>query len=123
MLTIDRRAEAWRQKLIECWCGHHNPALYPFREALQAALLLEHGLKDGPLPDSRIGLIELATRRVEPPVFGALVTLAVIDYVEDWENGVGSALLPYQLAWARTGRTLSERTGLPAGIQSVRWPS
>jgi hypothetical protein len=121
MLSIDRQARAWQRRLVECWCGHTCPRLYRLRDALTAALLLHHGLWSGPLPDGRLELVYAATRREEPSRH-AFVTLAVIDYVEDLEAGVSSAHLPYQLAWARAGRTLSERTGMPGGILRARWP-
>lgn len=120
VLGIDRQARAWQRKLIECWEGHACPRIYKHRDSLVAALLLHHGLPDGPLPHDRLDLVYAATRREEPSR-EAFVTLALIDYIEDLEEG-DSATLPYQLAWARAGWTLSERTGLPGGIFKVYWP-
>lgn len=118
LTTIDRQARAWQKKLVAQWHGHRRPSTYPFHEGLVAALFLEAGM-DRPLPDDRMDLVRAATRREEPSR-EAFVTLALVDYVEDLDAG-DSATLPYQLAWARSGRTLSERTGLPGGIAKARW--
>lgn len=120
---IDRQAWLWHKKLIEQWRGR-SLRLHPHREELTIALLRWNGL-DAPLPHDRLDLVRLATRRFPSPSREAFVTLALVDYIEDMETlpiGERSARLPYQLAWARAGFTLSERTGLPGGIVRARWP-
>lgn len=120
MLTIDRQAREWQGRMIACWEGHCNPRLYPYRDALQCALALHHGLTDGPLRLDRLDLIQAATRREEPSR-EAFLTLAIWEYVEDSERG-DSATLPYALAWARAGFSLNPATCLPGGIARARWP-
>lgn len=118
--TIDQQARAWQRKLVECWCGP-CPRLFSFKNGLVAALAMKHGLQTLPVPGDRLELIRAATRR-EDPSHEAFVGLALVDYVEDLESGVGSALLPYQLAWARAGHALTTTTGLPSGIRQAIWP-
>ena len=134
-LMIDRQARAWLSRLASVWRGV-NPTLYgetetpmydgsmgPSRTERIAELFAAEGM-DGPLPHDRLDLIYAATRR-ENPSKEAFITLALMDFLEDYETlpvGERSAKLPYQLAWARAGYTLSERTGLPGGIFRARWP-
>ena len=120
---IDRQARAWQKKIVECWGGRCNPNLYADTAAVTEAMFAEHGMT-GPLPHDRLDLIRMATNR-EAPSREAFITLALVDYVEDWLALPiidRSAKLPYQLAWARSGRLLTETTGLPAGIARARWP-
>lgn len=122
LIKIDLQARAWQKRLIDCWHGA-CPRLYPDRHERVLRLFLSHDML-GPLPDDRLDLIRAATRREEPSR-EAFVTLALIDYVEDQETLPiieRSAKLPYQLAWARSGRTLGEHTGLPGGIARALWP-
>lgn len=119
MLTIDRQARAWLKRLVRVWRGV-NPRLYENRDARIVELFAAEGM-NGPLRHDRLELVYMATQR-EDPSREAFVTLALTELIEDSENGTGSAHLPYQLAWARAGYTLSERTGLPGGILRARWP-
>ncbi len=123
MLRIDRQARSWQRKLIECWGHRCNPNLYRDLDEVTLAMFREQGMR-GPLPHDRLDLVTLATDR-DAPNREAFVTLALVDYVEDWRVLPiieRSAKLPYQLAWARSGRKLSERTGLPGGIAKAYWP-
>lgn len=124
ILKIDQQARAWRKRLVQVWRGP-NPRVYSEadREGYVAAVFRAEGMT-GPLRQDRLELIYMATRR-EDPSWEAFVTLALLDYVEDTETlpvGERSAKLPYQLAWARAGYTLSERTGQVGGIHRFLWP-
>lgn len=119
---IDRQAWAWHEKLMSCWLTA-SPAYHD--EGDLAALFLHFGMVNGPLPHERLELIRMATDR-ENPSFEAFVTLALMEMPEDQRSlpvGERSAKLPYQLAWAREGRTLGARTGMPGGIERASWPS
>jgi len=123
LIQIDYQARAWQKKLIACWPAGCCPRLYPDKDRRILRAFLSHEMT-GPLPDDRLDLIYAATRREEPSR-EAFVTLALVDYIEDLETlptGERSAKLPYQLAWARTGRTLGDHTGLPGGIARALWP-